>query len=125
MRVHLNLAESLRPQTINEFLGQEQLVGKGKLIRLMIENKKPFSLIFWGPPGSGKTTLARIIAKSTNAEFFGLSAVSAGKTELSEIVKSAKEFLKIERRTILFIDEIHRWNKAQQAFLLPHVEQGT
>lgn len=120
-----NLAERLRPQTLEEFLGQENLVGKDKIIRKIIENKQPFSLIFWGPPGSGKTTLAKIIAQSIKATFFAISAVSAGKAELNEILKRAKENLKVATRTILFIDEIHRWNKAQQAFLLPHIEQGT
>ncbi|MBI3385379.1 replication-associated recombination protein A [Candidatus Gottesmanbacteria bacterium] len=119
-----NLAERMRPKNLEKFLGQEDLVGENKLISRIIQTKQPFSLIFWGPPGSGKTTLAKIIAKSTEAEFFSLSAVSAGKSELTEILKNAKENLKTGKRTILFIDEIHRWNKAQQAFLLPHVEQG-
>ncbi len=120
-----NLAERLRPQNLEEFLGQENLVGKDKIIRKIIENKQPFSLIFWGPPGSGKTTLAKIIAQSIQADFFAISAVAAGKAELNEVLKKAKENLKYDKRTILFIDEIHRWNKAQQAFLLPHVESGT
>lgn len=120
-----NLAERLRPQTLKEFLGQENLVGKDKIIRKIIENKQPFSLIFWGPPGSGKTTLAKIIAQSLGAEFFHISAVAAGKAELTEILKKAGENSKRNTHTILFLDEIHRWNKAQQAFLLPHVESGT
>lgn len=119
-----NLAQRMRPQNLNDFLGQENLVGENKLIKRIIITKQPFSLIFWGPPGSGKTTLAHIIAKSTNADFYPLSAVTAGKSELTEVLKTAKENLKNNKRTILFIDEIHRWNRAQQAFLLPHVEQG-
>jgi putative ATPase len=120
----MNLAYNLRPQSLKEFFGQEQLVGKGKILRKMIEGKTLSSMILWGPPGSGKTTLAQIISKTTKSEFFALSAVQTGKEDLKKIVVSAKENQKKGRSTILFIDEIHRWNKAQQDGLLPHVESG-
>ncbi|MBU4098625.1 AAA family ATPase, partial [Patescibacteria group bacterium] len=122
----MNLAARLRPQTLKEFIGQHHLVGQGKILRKMIETGNLFSMILWGPPGSGKTTLARIIAKETNANFHHLSAVEAGKAKLMEIIKEAeknKNLLKIIP-TILFLDEIHRWNKAQQDALLPYVENG-
>ena len=114
----------MRPQTLNDFSGQDHLVGKGKIIRKVIESDVLFSLIFWGPPGSGKTTLATIIAKETTSDFHLLSAVTTGKQELMDIVKIAKENEKISKKTILFIDEIHRWNKAQQDSLLSYVESG-
>ncbi len=120
----MNLSYKLRPKNLDEFIGQEHLVGKGRIIRKMIEADQLFSVIFWGPPGSGKTTLAQIIANETNAEFFMLSAVSTGKEDLQKIIKTAIENQRIGKRTILFIDEIHRWNKAQQDSLLPSVESG-
>jgi putative ATPase len=120
----MNLAFNLRPQKLEEFFGQEHLVGEGKILRKMIEGKTLSSMILWGPPGSGKTTLAQIISKTTNSEFFALSAVQTGKEDLKKIVASAKESQKKGKNTILFIDEIHRWNKAQQDGLLPHVESG-
>ena len=120
----MNLAYRLRPRNLNAFIGQEHLVGKGKIIRQMIESGNLFSLIFWGPPGSGKTTLANIIASSTNSDFFSLSAVESGKEDLREIIKKANINKNYNKKTILFIDEIHRWNKAQQDALLPHVESG-
>jgi putative ATPase len=120
----MNLAFNLRPQKLEEFFGQEHLVGEGKILRKMIEGKTLSSMILWGPPGSGKTTLAQIISKTTNSEFFALSAVQTGKEDLKKIVISAKESQKKGKSTILFIDEIHRWNKAQQDGLLPHVESG-
>lgn len=120
----MNLAYRMRPRNLDEFVGQEHLVGKGKIIRKMIESDILFSIIFWGPPGSGKTTLAQIIANETNADFHHLSAVSTGKEDLNKIVEIAKQNQLYSRKTILFIDEIHRWNKAQQDVLLPHVERG-
>jgi putative ATPase len=120
----MNLAYRMRPQTFEEFVGQNDLVGSDKILRKMIESKQLSSMIFWGPPGSGKTTLANLIANSVNADFYHLSAVEASKSDLREIVKHAEKALKNKKRTILFIDEIHRWNKAQQDALLPHVESG-
>lgn len=119
----MNLAYKLRPQILEEYFGQEHLVGEGKLLQKMIETGNLSSIIFWGPPGSGKTTLAYLIAKSANAEFYHLSAVETGKADLMKIIQEAQEKGK-SKRTILFIDEIHRWNKAQQDALLPYVESG-
>lgn len=120
----MNLAYRLRPQNLDEFVGQEHLVGQGRIIRKMIETDNLFSMIFWGPPGSGKTSLAYIISKETNSAFYALTAVSTGKEDLRKIVQSAKEEQKAGKETILFIDEIHRWNKAQQDALLQYVEKG-
>jgi putative ATPase len=121
----MNLAYKMRPQSLKDYIGQTHLVGSDKLINKIIKSNTNFSLIFWGPPGSGKTTLAHIIAKEINAQFYYLSAVEAGKADLHKIVESAGENLKQNINTILFIDEIHRWNKAQQDSLLPYVENGT
>ncbi len=121
----MNLAYRLRPQNFQEFVGQEDLAGENAILRRMIKSEAPFSLIFWGPPGSGKTTLANIIANELSAEFYTISAVEAGKADLTKIIDVAKENLKKNVKTILFIDEIHRWNKAQQDALLPYVENGT
>jgi putative ATPase len=115
------LASLLRPQTLDDFFGQKHLVGPGKPIRITIENGNLFSMIFWGPPGVGKTTLARIIARSTGAEIHELSAVSAGKEDIRKIIADGSPSL---IKKILFLDEIHRFNKAQQDFLLPYVESG-
>jgi putative ATPase len=120
----MNLAYRMRPTSLNTFVGQEHLVGEGKIIRQMIESDQLFSMIFWGPPGTGKTTLAHIIAKATDSEFYMLSAVTTGKEDLMKIVNLARNNNLFTKRTILFIDEIHRWNKAQQDALLPHVESG-
>ncbi len=120
----MNLAYRLRPQTLQEFVGQTYLVGKDKIVNKMIATDTVTSMIFWGPPGSGKTTLAFIIAKSIQAEFFALSGVTSGKEDLLKIIKKARENQQFGKKTILFIDEIHRWNKAQQDVLLPHVESG-
>jgi putative ATPase len=119
------LAERLRPKTLDDFIGQENLVGEGSLLRSALARDEIPSMIFWGPPGSGKTTLAHIVATLTSANFVQLSAVSSGKKELREVLdKAAKDREFYEQRTILFIDEIHRWNKAQQDALLPAVEKG-
>ncbi len=120
----MNLAYRLRPKTLSEFVGQEDLVGRDHVLRKMIENGQLSSVIFWGPPGSGKTTLASIIAAETKAEFYRLSGVESGKADLHNVVDKAKENEAYDKKTILFIDEIHRWNKAQQDALLPHVESG-
>jgi putative ATPase len=115
------LANQIRPQSLDEFVGQTHLVGEGKPLRLAIENGHVFSFVLWGTPGTGKTTLARIYANAINAEFYELSAVSAGKDDIRRIVKTTS----IDGRPrVLFLDEIHRFNKAQQDFLLPFVESG-
>ena len=113
------LATKIRPKNLDEYIGQKHLVGKDKPIRIAIEKGHKFSFILWGPPGSGKTTLAKIYSQAIDGQLFELSAVSAGKDEIREIVK-----IKTMRPKILFLDEIHRFNKAQQDFLLPHVESG-
>lgn len=118
------LAERMRPENLEEFEGQEEIIGEGKMLRQAIENDQVPSIIFWGPPASGKTTLAHIIAKKTNADFETMSAVSSGLKDLREVIIRAKENVEKGKKTILFIDEIHRWNKAQQDALLPHVESG-
>lgn len=119
------LAERMRPETLDEVMGQTHLVGGGKIIREIIVKKQPTSLILWGPPGSGKTTLARIIAKETEAEFIELSAVTSGKADVTKVIERAQQNQRLGMRTILFVDEIHRFNKAQQDAFLPHVEDGT
>jgi len=120
------LADRMRPENLSEFAGQENLIGPGKILRQLIEEDKVPSMILWGPPGTGKTTLARIIAKLTLSVFVSLSAVSSGVSQLKEVVLRAKERRKFHgEKTILFVDEIHRWNKTQQDALLPYVENGT
>ncbi len=120
------LAERMRPRTLEEFQGQEEIVGPGQALRLAIEEDNISSMLFWGPPGSGKTTLARIIAGATQSEFVKFSAVTAGVPELRKIIAEARDRRKFNNaRTILFVDEIHRFNKAQQDAFLPHVEDGT
>lgn len=120
------LAARMRPRTLEEFVGQEHIVGEGRLLRRAIQADRLSSLIFWGPAGTGKTTLASIIANTTASHFAALSAVLAGVADLRQVIAEAKERRNLYgRRTILLIDEIHRWNKAQQDAMLPHVEDGT
>ncbi len=120
------LAERLRPQSLEDFVGQEHLTGEGKLLRTSLAAGKLPSLIFWGPPGTGKTTLARLLAKGSGAFFVGMSAVSAGVKDVREVVAAAEERRRLHGQgTVLFLDEIHRFNRAQQDALLPHVEKGT
>lgn len=119
------LAERMRPEALNDVVGQAHLIGVGKIIHEIIEHKQPTSLILWGPPGSGKTTLARIIARETEAEFVELSAVTSGKADVVKVIERAAQNRRLGMQTILFVDEIHRFNKTQQDAFLPHVEDGT
>ena len=118
------LPERLRPEKLSDVIGQTHLTSDGKIIHEIIELKQPASLILWGPPGTGKTTLARIIAKKVNAEFIELSAVTSGKKDVERVIEHARQNWNLNQRTILFVDEIHRFNKAQQDAFLPHVESG-
>jgi len=118
------LAERIRPEKLNDFFGQDKLINAKSFLKIAIENDNVPSMIFWGPPGSGKTTLAFIIAKNTGAEFITLSATSSGKKDLTQVVEKAKNNKLKNKKTILFVDEIHRWNKSQQDALLPNVEKG-
>ena len=119
------LAEILRPQTLKEYFGQNQIISENSALQNLLTSKRLFSLLLWGTPGCGKTTLARLIAKETDSAFIELSAVNSGIKDIKETVEKAKENLRAGRKTIVFIDEIHRYNKTQQDALLPHLENGT
>ena len=119
------LASRLRPQNLDEFFGQRHLIGEGKILRRLIEEDKITSMIFWGPPGVGKTTLANIIANKTNSVFINFSAVTSGIKEIKEVMTRAEQSRKMGQKTIVFVDEIHRFNKAQQDAFLPFVEKGS
>lgn len=119
------LAARLRPKTLEEYVGQTHLLGKGKVLRRLIESDQISSMIFWGPPGVGKTTLARIIANTTKAAFIDFSAVTSGIKEIRSVMQKAEENRRYGEKTIVFVDEIHRFNKAQQDAFLPFVEKGS
>ena len=118
------LAERMRPQTLKEVVGQEKIIGEGKILTEIVKKREPVNLIFWGPPGTGKTTLARILAKEFKSDFVEISAVTSGKKDVEAVVERAKRNWNLGQRTVLFVDEIHRFNKAQQDAFLPHVESG-
>ena len=119
------LAARLRPETLEEFVGQRHLLGKNRVLRRLIESDRISSMIFWGPPGVGKTTLAHIIANQTKARFINFSAVTSGIKEIRAVMQEAEESRRFGEKTILFVDEIHRFNKAQQDAFLPYVEKGS
>lgn len=125
MNMSAPLASRLRPQVLDDYIGQEHLVGKGKVLRQMLEKDMLSSMIFWGPPGVGKTTLARIIAHMTRSSFIDFSAVTSGIKEIKDVMKQAENDRMMGNRTIVFVDEIHRFNKAQQDAFLPYVEKGS
>ena len=114
----------MRPQTLDEVIGQSHLLGDAEILRRIVKQQEPVSLILWGPPGTGKTTLARIIAREVKAEFIELSAVTSGKKDVEKVIEHARQNWNLQLRTVLFVDEIHRFNKAQQDAFLPHVESG-
>src|SRR5206468_11235731 len=119
------LAQRMRPRSLDEFVGQEEILAPGKPLRLQIERDDPGSIIFWGPPGVGKTTLAKIIANVTKADFIEFSAVLAGIKEIKQVMADAQKAREMGTRTIIFVDEIHRFNRAQQDAFLPYVENGS
>jgi putative ATPase len=121
---YVPLAEKMRPRNLDEVVGQAHILGESKLLQQLVNSGKAFSIIFWGPPGSGKTTLARIIAQEMQADFVELSAVSAGKADIVKVINQAHDNERLQLRTVLFVDEIHRFNKSQQDAFLPHVESG-
>lgn len=118
------LAERMRPQKLTDVVGQDEVIGEGKILTEIVKKGEPVNLIFWGPPGTGKTTLARILAHEYKADFIEISAVTSGKKDISEVIERAKVNWNLKTRTVLFVDEIHRFNKAQQDAFLPHVESG-
>jgi len=118
------LAERMRPKTLDEFIGQRQLTKEGEIIREIVNKKQPTSLMLWGPPGSGKTTLARILAHELKTDFVELSAVTAKKSDITTVIERARTSWQLDQRTLLFVDEIHRFSKSQQDTFLPHVESG-
>ena len=119
------LADRIRPTVIEDVIGQQQIIGDGQFVRTLIRSGKPASLILWGPPGTGKTTLARIIARSGQFAFEEISAVTSGLADVKKVIERAKARHRMGQGTILFVDEIHRFNKAQQDAFLPHMENGT
>jgi putative ATPase len=118
------LAERMRPKSLDEVVGQGDIIGDGKILTEIVRRQEPVNIIFWGPPGTGKTTLARIIAREFKAEFVEISAVTSGKKDVGQVVEMARQNWNLQQRTVLFVDEIHRFNKAQQDAFLPHVESG-
>mgnify|MGYP003604100377 CR=1 FL=1 len=125
MPISKPLAEQMRPQALHDVMGQSKVIGKGAVIRHIIDSRQPVSILLWGPPGTGKTTLARIIATAVDAEFIELSAVTSGIADVKKVIAHAESNRRLGVQTILFVDEIHRFNKAQQDAFLPHVERGT
>ncbi len=118
------LAERMRPEKLSDVIGQDEIIGPGKILTEIVKKGEPVNLIFWGPPGTGKTTMAKILAKEYNADFVEISAVTSGKKDIETVVERAKVNWNLKTRTVLFVDEIHRFNKAQQDAFLPHVESG-
>ena len=124
-QVYNPLASRLRPESLEDFVGQKHLLGEGKILRQLIDQDRISSMIFWGPPGVGKTTLASIIAGRTHARFINFSAVTSGIKEIKEVMAQAEESRRMGVKTVVFVDEIHRFNKAQQDAFLPYVEKGS